>query len=133
MLHTEDNLMEIMESVKFVTDSAEVFMGSEQFTEATNYDQIELLGTQATDRETELTVVPSTEGDYTEVQVPWATDQPGGVANLEDVVVFEEMEQDDFNFINVTADEDEMDNKAEVVEVDVSRLLSYLSEANKEN
>jgi hypothetical protein len=55
------------------------------------------------------------------------------VANLEDVVVFEEMEQDDFNFINVTADEDEMDNKAEVVEVDVSRLLSYLSEANKEN
>jgi hypothetical protein len=70
MLHTEDNLMEIMESVKFVTDSAEVFMGSEQFTEATNYDQIELLGTQATDRETELTVVPSTEGDYTEVQVP---------------------------------------------------------------
>jgi hypothetical protein len=70
MLHTEDNLMEVMESVKFVTDSAAVVMGSEQFSEATDYDRIELLGTQATDRKTELTVVLSTEGDYTEVQVP---------------------------------------------------------------
>jgi hypothetical protein len=59
--------------------------------------------------------------------------QPTRWSNLEDVVVFEEMEQDDFNFINVTADDNEMDNEAEVVEVDVSHLLSYPSEANKEN
>jgi predicted RNA-binding protein with TRAM domain len=120
------------ESVTFVTDSAEVVMGSEQFTEATDYDRIELLGTQATDRKNGLTV-PITKGDNTEVQVPQASDQLGGEANLEVVVVIEEMEQDDFNFINVTADEEELDNEAEVVEVDVSHLLSYPSEANKEN
>jgi hypothetical protein len=89
-------------------------MGSEQFTEATNYDRIELLGTQATDHENEFTVL-ITKGDYTEGQVPQASDQPGGEANLEDVVVFEEMEQDDFNFINVTGDEEEMDNEAELL------------------
>jgi hypothetical protein len=39
--------------------------------------------------------------------------------------MFEEMEHDDFIFINDTADEDEMDKEAEVVELDVSYLLSY--------
>jgi hypothetical protein len=73
MLHTEDNLMEAMESVKFVMDSTEVVIGSEQSTQATDHDRIELQGTQATDREAELTVIPRTEGDHTELQAPPAT------------------------------------------------------------